>query len=58
MLSPSLVSPLQAPYPITPYPASMKVLPDPPTHSCLTTLAFLYTGASSLHRASPPIDAR
>jgi hypothetical protein len=22
----------------------------PPTHSCLTALAFLYTGASSLHR--------
>ena len=51
MLSPFLVSPLQTPYPISPYLASMRVLPHPPNHSCLTTLAFLYTGASSLHRA-------
>ena len=30
-----------------PYPTSMRVIP---THSHLTTLALLYTGASSLHR--------
>ena len=45
MLSPFPVSPLE-----TPYPASMRVLPHPPTHSHLTGLAFLYTEASSLHR--------
>ena len=50
MLSPYPVSPLQPSYPIPPYPASMKVLPNHPTHSCFTALAFLYTGASSLHR--------
>ena len=50
MLSPFLLSPLQIPYPIPPYPASMKVFPHLPTHFGLTTLAFLYTGASSLHR--------
>jgi hypothetical protein len=27
-----------------------RVLPHPPTHSCLTSLAFLYPGASSLPR--------
>jgi hypothetical protein len=31
MLSCFLVSPLQTPYPILPYPASMRVLPPPPT---------------------------
>jgi hypothetical protein len=30
--------------------ASMIVLPNPPTHSCLTTLAFPYAVAFSLHR--------
>ena len=50
MLSLFLVSPLQTPYPIPNYPASMRVLPHPPTHSSLTTLGFLYTEASSLHR--------
>jgi len=50
MLLPFQVSPLQTPYPIPPNPASMKLLPYPPTHSCLTALAFLYTGASSFHR--------
>ena len=50
MLSPFPVSSLQTPYPIPPYPASMRVLPHLPSHSCLTTPAFLYTGASSLHR--------
>ena len=32
-----------------PPPASMKVLPDPPTHSYLTALAPLYAGALNLH---------
>ena len=52
------LSPLQTLCPIPPYPASMKVLPHPPT--CLTALAFLYTGASNLHRTKdlPPTDAR
>jgi hypothetical protein len=38
----------------------MRVLPRPPTHSYLTTLAFLYPRALSLHRtkASPPTDDR
>ena len=30
-------------------PASMRVLPQPPTYSRLTILAFPYPGASSLH---------
>jgi hypothetical protein len=42
--------PSASPRPIPPYPTSMSVLPHPPTHSHLTTLVFLYTGASSLHR--------
>jgi hypothetical protein len=48
------------PHPIPPYPASMRVLHDPPTHSSLTTIAFLYTEASSLHRTkgSLTVDAR
>ena len=50
MLFPFLVSPLQTPYPIPTYPASVRVLPHPPTHFCLTALAFPYAGASSLHR--------
>ena len=60
MLSPCPVSPLQNPYPITPYRASMRVLLHPSTHSCLNALAFLYPGASSLHRTKglPPIDTR
>jgi hypothetical protein len=51
MSSPFPVSPLQSP---SPSPASTRVFPHPPTqlttHSCLTALVFLYTGASSLHR--------
>jgi hypothetical protein len=39
----------------------MRVIPHPPTHSCLSALAFSYTGASSQDftglSASPPIDA-
>ena len=60
MLSPFLFSPLQPPYPISPYHASMRLLLHPPTYSHLTALGFLYTGASSLHRTKglPPIDAR
>jgi hypothetical protein len=50
MLYPLLVSFLQTHYPIPPYPTSMGVLPHPHTHSSLTALAFLYTGASTLHR--------
>ena len=52
--------PLGTPYPILPLPASMRVLPHPPTHSRLPALAFPYTVASSLSRprASPPIDDR
>ena len=50
MLSPFSVSALQLPYPIPTYPASMRVLHYPPINFHLTALAFLYTGASSLHR--------
>jgi hypothetical protein len=41
MLSPFLLSPLQTPYAIPPYPASMKVLPHLLSHSHLTVLPFL-----------------
>ena len=50
MLSLFPISSPETPYPITPPPASMGVLPNPPNHYCLPTMAFLYTGASSLHR--------
>lgn len=40
MLSPFHVFHLQPLYPISPYPDSMRVLPQPPTHSCLTALAL------------------
>ena len=51
MLSPFLISPQKPhPYSITPLPASMRVYPQPDTHSCLPVLKFPYTGASSLHR--------
>ena len=44
------VSPPQFPHPI-PLPfASMRVLLHPLTHTCLTTPASPYMGASSLHR--------
>ena len=42
MLSPFHVTPLEAPYPIPPSSASMKVLP--PTHSSLPAPEFHYTG--------------
>jgi hypothetical protein len=38
---------LETPYPILHPPASMRVFPHPPTYSCLPTLEFSYTGASS-----------
>ena len=47
MLSPFLVFPLQAPYPIPPPSETIKVLP-PPTHSHLMALESPYAGASSL----------
>ena len=50
MQSPFPVSPLETPYPILPPPASMMLLTYSPTPSCLPILAFLYTGALSLHR--------
>jgi hypothetical protein len=58
MFSPSQVSPSEIPYPISPPPASMRVLPHPPTHSCLPTLAFPHTGSSTTlrPRAAPPTE--
>ena len=47
---PLQVSPLQDPYPFLLPPASMRVPPHLPTHSCLCTLAFHYPGSSSFHR--------
>ena len=46
--------PLETPYPISPPPASMRVLPHLPTHSCLPALALPYTGALSVHRTKGP----
>jgi hypothetical protein len=37
-------------YPIPSRPASMRVFPNPPTHSLLPTLEFPNTGASTLYR--------
>ena len=42
MLSPFQVSPLETPYSIPSLPASVRVLPRLPTHSCLPALAFPY----------------
>ena len=54
MLSPFPLSPLQIPY-LRPHYRFYEVLPYPPTHSLLTTIAFVYTEASSLHKTfSPP----
>ena len=50
MLSPFLVFPLQTPFPILPSPTSMRMFLHLLTHFHLTTLAFPYTEASSLHR--------
>jgi hypothetical protein len=41
MLSSFLVSPLQTPYPIPPYPASMGVLPYPSMYILKTSLIFV-----------------
>lgn len=56
MLSPFLVSPLQASHPI-PFPfASKRVLPDLPTHSYLTALAFpLCWGIKAPQDPGPPL---
>ena len=51
MFSHFQVSLLETPYSILPLPASMRVLPHPPTHSCLPALAFSYTGASNTLRS-------
>jgi hypothetical protein len=50
ILFPFPVSPPEPPYAIPPPSVFMRELPHPPIHSCLLTLAFHYTGASSLHR--------
>jgi hypothetical protein len=46
----SLFAPWEAPYPIPSPPASMRVVPNPPTHFLLPILEFPYTGVTSLHR--------
>ena len=47
MLPPSQF-PLYKPHPIPLPPASMRVVSRPPTNSCLSTLAFPYTGSLRL----------
>ena len=42
--------PSTSPHPLLSPPASMRMLPHLPTHSCLNGLAFPYPGSSSLHR--------
>jgi hypothetical protein len=49
MLSPLLVSLRNSPIP-SPSHCFYEGVPPPTTHSCLSVLAFPYTGASSLHR--------
>jgi hypothetical protein len=49
--------PLQTPYPIPPFPCFYKVATHLPTHSCLTTLVFPYTGASRSIRLLMPDKA-
>ena len=58
MLSPFPVSPLQAPYPTRPYPASMRVLPSPTPASLPEHSSTLGHQAFTGPRASPHIDAR
>jgi hypothetical protein len=63
MLSPFPVSHLEPPSPLSPPPVIMRMVPLPPTHSHLTTLAFpnsptLGNCAFTGPRCSPPIDAR
>ena len=55
MLSSFLVSPLQILYPTPHYPASMRMLPNRPTHTCLTTLAFLYWRVKPSQDQGPPL---
>ena len=50
MSSPFPFSPLQTSYLIPLPPASVRELPNPPIHSCFTSLRFLYIGALNLHR--------
>jgi hypothetical protein len=50
MLSPFPPPPPEAPYPIFPLPASIRMLTYLPTHSQLPALAFPFTGALSHHR--------
>jgi hypothetical protein len=50
MFSPFQVSPLEASYPISLSPASMRVLPHSPTYSHLPTLSFPYIVASNTLR--------
>ena len=50
MLSLFLVSPPGTSYPNLPFPASIRVITQPPTHSHLPALAFPYTGVLSLYR--------
>ena len=50
MLSSFQSSPLKTSIPIPIPSASMRVLPHPPTNSCLPTLVFPYTGASNTLR--------
>jgi hypothetical protein len=60
MFSPFQVSPSETPYPIFPPPASMRVLPHPPTSFYLTLRNFLTLGHQipSGPRASPPTDVQ
>jgi hypothetical protein len=50
----------ETPYPMFPLPSSMRMLPYPPTYSCLMTLALPSIEARSLQgpRAFPPIDVQ
>jgi hypothetical protein len=50
MFSRFKVSPSENPYSIPPSLASMRVLPNPPTHTCPLALAFPYTVASNTLR--------
>ena len=49
MLSPFLIPLPRNPLSQPPPPASIRVYPHQPTHSCFPTLEFPYIGASSLH---------
>ena len=44
--------------PFPPFPASMSMLTHPPTHSCIPSLTFPYTGSVPGPRASLPIDVQ